>query len=257
MAHPQPKRRVQLSNDAKHLHAFHFEGHESYHLEGDASFDTDKMKAKRELVKTSPKLRAAAMQFWTALGKGPEEGMRKDEYCFVHRRITKALAAELTEEEAAEAAEEDWEDDADDVDGTISCRQYVDGLISVADMWTDKVDELEYVLFVNKLFHRITKHAKLAAAAHSSATAAIVAAAASRRAGGLPRYLCGEASAAAPPPPPAAKAPSCAPRSPRRPPAATATTTAARATPSRRRRGRCAAARCGRWRRAPGASTCR
>ena len=60
MAHPQPKRRVQLSNDAKHLHAFHFEGHESYHLEGDASFDTDKMKAKRELVKTSPKLRAAA-----------------------------------------------------------------------------------------------------------------------------------------------------------------------------------------------------
>ena len=46
MAHPQPKRRVQLSNDAKHLHAFHFEGHESYHLEGDASFDTDKMKAK-------------------------------------------------------------------------------------------------------------------------------------------------------------------------------------------------------------------
>ena len=145
MAHPQPKRRVQLSNDAKHLHAFHFEGHESYHLEGDASFDTDKMKAKRELVKTSPKLRAAAMQFWTALGKGPEEGMRKDEYCFVHRRITKALAAELTEEEAAEAAEEDWEDDADDVDGTISCRQYVDGLISVADMWTDKVDELEYV----------------------------------------------------------------------------------------------------------------
>ena len=26
MAHPQPKRRVQLSNDAKHLHAFHFEG---------------------------------------------------------------------------------------------------------------------------------------------------------------------------------------------------------------------------------------
>ena len=40
MAHPQPKRRVQLSNDAKHLHAFHFEGHESYHLEGDASFDT-------------------------------------------------------------------------------------------------------------------------------------------------------------------------------------------------------------------------
>ena len=62
MAHPQPKRRVQLSNDAKHLHAFHFEGHESYHLEGDASFDTDKMKAKRELVKTSPKLRAAAMR---------------------------------------------------------------------------------------------------------------------------------------------------------------------------------------------------
>ena len=111
MAHPQPKRRVQLSNDAKHLHAFHFEGHESYHLEGDASFDTDKMKAKRELVKQSPKLRAAAMQFWTALGKGPEEGMRKDEYCFVHRRITKALAAELSEEEAAEAAEEDWEDD--------------------------------------------------------------------------------------------------------------------------------------------------
>ena len=35
---------------------------------------------------------------------------------------------------------------------------------AVADLWTNKIDELEYTIFLNKIFHRITRwnrHAEL------------------------------------------------------------------------------------------------
>ena len=52
------------------------------------------------------------MQFWTTAGLSPEQVMPKETYVFIHRRISKALAPELSEAEAAEAAEEDWVEDA-------------------------------------------------------------------------------------------------------------------------------------------------
>ena len=34
--------------------------------------------------------------------------------------------------------------------------RYADGLFGIADMWTDTVDELDYVVFLNKLYRRVT-----------------------------------------------------------------------------------------------------
>merc|ERR1712185_271747 len=97
------------------------------------------------------------MQFWATLGKGLNDTMTQDEYAFVHRRITKALAPELDDDEAEEAAEEDWVDDLDG-DEEMTFQRYADGLFGIADMWTDTVNELEYVVFLNKLYRRVTSH---------------------------------------------------------------------------------------------------
>ena len=82
--------------------------------------------------------------------------MTYETYAYIHRRISKALAPELTDEEAQEAAAEEWlEDlDGDDPDGGLAFDRYAKGLFGIADMWTEKVDELEYVIFINKLYRR-------------------------------------------------------------------------------------------------------
>ena len=81
--------------------------------------------------------------------------MSKAEYAHVHRRVARALAPELCEAEAAEACKEDWDRDCGGAE-TITFEAYADGLYELADIWTTRVDELEYVIFLNKLFRRVT-----------------------------------------------------------------------------------------------------
>ena len=140
------------------LNQFHFEAQRSsqpYFLQGDRAFDASPLKKRRNEISRSAKVQSAALQFWSTAGLGAEQTMDRQTYFFVHRRISKALAPELSDAEAAEAAEEDWAEDAEGGQ-TITLAQYSQGLFGVADMWTDKVDELEYVVFLNKLFRRIT-----------------------------------------------------------------------------------------------------
>ena len=94
-------------------------------------------------------------------GKRRDEAMSRTEYELVHACISRALAPELSPAEVAEAAEEDWCEDAGPDAITISFEQYADGLYALADMWRKAVDELEYVVFLNKLFRRITKRRPL------------------------------------------------------------------------------------------------
>ena len=100
------------------LNQFHFEQRGSganpqpYYMQGTATFDETPVKQRRSAIADSSKVQSVALQFWTTAGLRAEDTMSKDLYFFVHRRISKALAPELTEVEAAEAAEEDWEEDA-------------------------------------------------------------------------------------------------------------------------------------------------
>ena len=81
-----------------------------------------------------------------------------EQYAHIHRRISMALAPELAEDEAQEAAHEDWTEDLDGCNPAegIPFEKYSRGLFGVADMWTETVDELAYVIFINKLFRRVT-----------------------------------------------------------------------------------------------------
>jgi hypothetical protein len=98
------------------LNQFHFEQRGSanpqpYYMQGTAAFEETPVKQRRSAIAESSKVQSVAMQFWTTAGLKAEDTMPKHLYIYVHRRVCKALAPELTEAEAAEAAEEDWNDD--------------------------------------------------------------------------------------------------------------------------------------------------
>ena len=140
---------------------FHFENGQdemAYRQQGSRRWDADDLMRARQALRDSALLRKAALQFWEALGKAEFERLTFPEYAFVHLRISKALAPELSNDEARQAAQEDWEDDSGSPapTGSLSVDQYTRGLIEIADMWTDDINELEYLFFINKLFHRVT-----------------------------------------------------------------------------------------------------
>lgn len=154
------KRHSILARQAK-ANEFHFENGQNdtaYRQQGSNSWDTGDLLRARQALQDSALLRKAAMQFWEALGKAEFERLTFPEYAFVHRRISKALAPELSDDEARQAAQEDWEEDSGSPapTGSLSVDRYTQGLIEIADMWTDEVNELEYLFFINKLFHRVT-----------------------------------------------------------------------------------------------------
>ena len=82
--------------------------------------------------------------------------MCKALYTSVHLRIGRALAPELSDEEAHAAAAEDWLDDSCGA-SRIAFDDFARGIVQVVDLWTETVDELEYVVFTNKLYRRITR----------------------------------------------------------------------------------------------------
>ena len=142
------------------IHRFHFEeaaanDAQPYRLQGDKRFDDPQIVRKRQALKKSAKLRSAILQFWTTLGLPEDATMTKEQYIYIHRRLARALAPDLTAAEAVEAAEEEWKEDLAGAD-EMTFELYAASIYGVADLWTDGVGELDYVIFVNKLYRRIT-----------------------------------------------------------------------------------------------------
>ena len=145
------------------LNQFHFESSVDkaknptpYWQQGTAAFENSPMRKLRATICQSSRLQSVALQFWTTAGLSESDrAMPRETYKFIHRRISMALAPELSDREAEEAAEEDYETDLQGY-SEMYFKQYADGLFGIADMWTESVDELEYVIFLNKLFRRIT-----------------------------------------------------------------------------------------------------
>ena len=129
---------------------FHFEENRKgnkrpYTEQGWEEYDLPRLRAKREKIRKSVKVRNAAMQFWTLAGKAPMDLMSFEEYLQLHARISRALAPELTTEEMRQAAEEDWAEDTGHGE-TCCLEQLTHGLTGIADMWTDSVEELDYTV---------------------------------------------------------------------------------------------------------------
>ena len=93
-------------NAVDKLNTFHFEGARkkgglAYHEQGSDEWDTEEHRAARAALFSSSKLHAAALQFWTTLGLHADDKMTKQQYLFVHRRITACLAPDMPPDEAA------------------------------------------------------------------------------------------------------------------------------------------------------------
>ena len=86
------------------LNKFHFEAPRAadetpYRLQGSqGNFDTSPIRQKRQEIRRSSKLRSAALQFWTAAKLREDQRMKHPTYVYIHRRISKALAPELTDD---------------------------------------------------------------------------------------------------------------------------------------------------------------
>lgn len=154
MALPAARREADIPAEAL---LFKFEGSRDYHLEGWTGWEADDMLRKRRMLRRSLKIQSAVVRFWSLLGDiAPDSCASFEAYTAVHRRVTAVLAPELTDAEAHQAAMEDWDEDVGGTDEQISLQQYARGLFSIADLWTDSVEESEYVDFLTKLFLRIS-----------------------------------------------------------------------------------------------------
>ena len=154
-----------VARPADRLDLFDFEASQRntpYRKQGTSRFDVPYHIKKRLQIQSSPKFAAAVEQLWGAMGLGPDDLMNKETYAKLHVRISRTLAPEMTPEEAAEALEEDWQEDCShgspSSDGTeaLTLERLVKSMFGIADLWTNTDNELDYVIFINKLFRRIT-----------------------------------------------------------------------------------------------------
>jgi len=127
-----------------------------YWQQGDAKWDEPELVQQRARLLQSRKFARAARQFWDACGLDEGATMSKAEYATVHRLVTCALAPDMTEAQSAAALEDDWLDDLRGA-AEMSFERYLLSLYEIADLWTDSASELAYVVFINKLYRRITK----------------------------------------------------------------------------------------------------
>ena len=169
-----------LAKKAEPVDAFDFEAKRAhrrmpYYMRGDDRFDTADGLRKRIRVLESGRVARAARQFWDALGLAPDATMEYADYERVHSRIARVLAPEMPLDEAQQACAEDWSGDLRG-SGKMTFQRYVLSIFEIADLWTDSVNELDYVILINKLFRRVTKPARPQTAAQAALAAATAAA---------------------------------------------------------------------------------
>ena len=111
---------------------------------------------RRVALLASGRIARASRQFWDTLGV-PEDGtLKREQYERVHRLLTRALAPQMDEASWREAVHEDW---ASDLRGQsrFTLELYVVSMFEIADLWTESTEEMDYVIFINKLFRRVTR----------------------------------------------------------------------------------------------------
>ena len=87
---------------------------------------------------------------------GADDELGRATYEDVHRLLTRALAPQMTDDEWRDAVADDWRDDLRG-NGAMTLPLYIMSIFEVADLWTDSVEEWQYVVFINKLYRRVTK----------------------------------------------------------------------------------------------------
>ena len=127
-----------------------------YWMSGDPKYDSPEALERRVALLRSGRVVRACRQFWDTLMLGEGDTLEQVQYKQVHRLLTKALAPQMGEAEWREAAAEDWRDDLRG-QPAMTMALYLMSIFEIADLWTDSVEEWQYVVFINKLYRRVTK----------------------------------------------------------------------------------------------------
>ena len=125
-------------------------------MSGDPKYDSPEALERRVALLRSGRVVRACRQFWDTLMLGEGDTLEQVQYKQVHRLLTKALAPQMGEAEWREAAAEDWRDDLRG-QPAMTMALYLMSIFEIADLWTDSVEEWQYVVFINKLYRRVTK----------------------------------------------------------------------------------------------------
>jgi hypothetical protein len=128
----------------------------AYRQVGDPRYETPEALQRRLALLRAPSIVRACRQFWDTLRLDEDGTMHRGQYMEVHRLLTAALAPEMDEAEWREAAEEDYTDDQRG-HTSLNLARSIMSIFEVADLWTDSVEEWQYVCFINKLYRRVTK----------------------------------------------------------------------------------------------------
>jgi len=142
-----------------------------FYLQGTHKWDSPAMVERRIALLHSPAVVRACRQFWDTLGLADDAQVSFDQYRKVHRLVTRALAPEMRETEWEEACREEWRVDlarakvlqrhSDAPVLGLGFEAYVFSFFEIADLWTDSVHETAYIIFINKLWRRVTKPSAL------------------------------------------------------------------------------------------------
>ena len=130
-------------------------------MQGDLSMNTKDAVLERSRLRQKPAIVAELQKWWETVGNSLRSGadtsiasVGKDEYVRINRLMAKSMTADFTEKEASAAAEEDWIEDAKGQD-SLARQGFMDGIFELADVWTNKVDEKEYVEFLSTLLGKL------------------------------------------------------------------------------------------------------
>lgn len=113
-----------------------------------------------------PRVRLVALQFWSTLGLDEGATMTRQMYREVHSRLAAVLAPELVGTRLLdEAIATDWAADLSHEtgflaqSGLLSFDSFLEGMLSLADMWAGTVNAVEYAGLFAELFTRISEPA--------------------------------------------------------------------------------------------------
>uniref|UniRef100_A0A7S4EY68 EF-hand domain-containing protein n=2 Tax=Chrysotila carterae TaxID=13221 RepID=A0A7S4EY68_CHRCT len=141
---------------------FHFEDTPSlkpFYKQGNARHESPRTVDRRVRLMASGRIAVACRQFWDTLGLSDTDVLHQNKYMLVHRLVSKALAPQMSEAEWQEAAQEDWMSDLRGRahDEGMTLELYIISFFEIADLWTETASEFDYIVFINKLFRRVTR----------------------------------------------------------------------------------------------------
>jgi hypothetical protein len=130
-------------------------------------------RAKRLALANSPSIARAAVRFWSTAGLSDEDSMDRETYVTIFQNIARTIGVTTAangEGRARELALQDWANDLESAapfekgagtapkrrlshsHGRMSKEAFVSGLFELADTWTEGCSELEYCLFLSKVY---------------------------------------------------------------------------------------------------------